>query len=434
MKEVFLKTVNMSISAGWMILAVLILRFLLKKSPKWISVLLWGIVAIRLLCPFSIESAWSLIPSAQTIPMDIEMDVSPAIDSGINALNMAVNPLLQQMFTPKTGESANPLQIWMPVFEILWILGMLVILFYGTFSLCKLYRKLATAVRYKEQIFQSEKISAPFVLGLVKPKIYLPCQLDAQDLEYVIAHEKAHICRKDHWWKPAAFLLLTIHWFNPLMWLAFVLLCRDIELACDEKVIRNLNSEKRADYTQALVRCSISRRRIISCPLAFGEVGVKTRVRAILYYKQPVWKTVCPAVLVCIFASICFLTNPTGDGYLKRLLSPSRKTVFYNDLESYRTDYLGDSVNVSFIAQHLPYPKGYKYSSIELQTEKAPYALMVYLLGNPSVLPEDFSSCADLAFDLIGNVEIISFYNAEDKTELAVFTRQESALSDGSSF
>lgn len=137
MKEVFLRTVNMSISAGWMILAVLILRFLLKKAPKWISVLLWGIVAIRLLCPFSIESAWSLIPSAQTIPMDIEMDVSPAIDSGINALNMAVNPLLQQMFTPKTGESANPLQIWIPVFEILWILGMLVILFYGTFSLWK---------------------------------------------------------------------------------------------------------------------------------------------------------------------------------------------------------------------------------------------------------------------------------------------------------
>ncbi len=432
MKEVFLKTVNVSISAGWMILAVLMLRFLLKKSPKWIRVLLWGIVAIRLLCPFSMESVWSLIPSAETIPMDIEMDSSPAIDSGINALNTAVNPLLQKTFTPKTGESANPLQIWIPVFEMIWILGMLVILFYGAFSLWRLYRNLATAVRYKEQIFQSEKISAPFVLGLVKPKIYLPCQLDAQDLEYVIAHEKAHICRKDHWWKPAAFLLLTVHWFNPLMWLAFALLCRDIELACDEKVIRNLNSEKRADYTQALVRCSLSRRKIISCPLAFGEVGVKTRVRAVLYYKQPGWQTVCPAVLICILAAICLLTNPTDDGYLKGLLSPSRKTVFHNDLENYRSDYLGDSVRVSFIAQNLPYPKEYRYSSIELQTEKQPYELMVYLQGNQSVLPEDFSSCAELAFDLIGNMGIISFYNAKDKTELAVFTKQESALSHGS--
>lgn len=432
MKEVFLKTVNVSISAGWMILAVLMLRFLLKKSPKWIRVLLWGIVAIRLLCPFSIESVWSLVPSAETIPMDIEMDGSPAIDSGINALNTTVNPLLQKTFTPKTGESANPLQIWIPVFEMIWILGMLVILFYGAFSLWRLYRNLATAVRYKEQIFQSEKISAPFVLGLVKPKIYLPCQLDAQDLEYVIAHEKAHICRKDHWWKPAAFFLLTVHWFNPLMWLAFALLCRDIELACDEKVIRNLNSEKRADYTQALVRCSLFRRKIISCPLAFGEVGVKTRVRAVLYYKQPGWQTVCPAVLICILAAICFLTNPTDDGYLKGLLSPSRKTVFHNDLESYRTDYLGDSVRVSFIAQNLPYPKEYRYSSIELQTEKQPYELMVYLQGNQSVLPEDFSPCAELAFDLIGNMGIISFYNAKDKTELAVFTKQGSALSHGS--
>lgn len=204
--------------------------------------------------------------------MDIEMDGSPAIDSGINALNTAVNPLLQKTFTPKTGESANPLQIWIPVFEMIWILGMLVILFYGAFSLWRLYRNLATAVRYKEQIFQSEKISAPFVLGLVKPKIYLPCQLDAQDLEYVIAHEKAHICRKDHWWKPAAFLLLTVHWFNPLMWLAFALLCRDIELACDEKVIRNLNSEKKLTILRSLSDAAFPAEKLFPVPWHLGRL------------------------------------------------------------------------------------------------------------------------------------------------------------------
>ena len=228
MNELFLKIINMSISASWLVLAVLILRLVLKKAPKWVNVLLWGIVAVRLICPFSIESALSLIPSAETIPMNIEMDTTPAIDSGINAINSVINPVISGSFTPHPAASANPLQIWIPLASVLWIAGMAVMPFYTAISCCRLRRKVDTAFLYKDNIFQSENVSSPFVLGIIKPRIYLPFKLDGQDLEHVVAHEQAHICRKDHWWKPLGFLLLTVHWFNPLMWLAYMLLCRDI--------------------------------------------------------------------------------------------------------------------------------------------------------------------------------------------------------------
>ena len=256
------------VSASWLILAVLILRLVLKKAPKWVNVLLWGIVAVRLVCPFSFESALSLIPSAETIPLDIGMDTTPTINSGINAINNAVNPIIGQSNTPMTGASANPLQITIGIYEYIWIFGMIALALYTAISYWRLRRKVDTAVRYEDNIFQSENVGSPFVLGIIKPKIYLPFKMDEQDMEHVVAHEQAHIRRKDHWWKPLGFLLLTIHWFNPLMWLAYVLLCRDIELACDEKVIKELGNEQRADYTQALVACSVNRRMIAACPLA----------------------------------------------------------------------------------------------------------------------------------------------------------------------
>ena len=253
LKTMFLKLTNMSISASWLILAVLVLRFALKKAPKWVNVVLWGIVAVRLICPFSIESALSLIPSTETIPMNIEMAARPAINSGIDVVNSVVNPIISASFTPNPGTSANPLQIWIPVASVFWLLGMVVMALYTAVSYFRLYRMLNTAVRYEKNIFQSENVTTPFVLGIFRPRIYLPFQFAEGDLTHVIAHEQAHILRKDHWWKPLGFLLLTIHWFNPIMWLAYVLLCRDIELACDEKVIQKLSNEQRADYTQALV-------------------------------------------------------------------------------------------------------------------------------------------------------------------------------------
>ena len=310
MSELFLDIVNMSISASWLVLAVLVLRLVLKKAPKWVNVLLWGIVAVRLICPFTIESVLSLIPSKETISPEIMMDWTPEISTGIETLDRVVNPVISTSFAPEPAASANPLQILIPVAANLWLLGVLVMLLYTAFSYFNLRRKLSTAVILRDNIFQCETVHSPFVLGVFRPKIYLPYTIDGANLHHVVAHERAHIRRKDHWWKPLGFLLLTAYWFNPLMWVAYILLCRDIELACDEKVIAELGNDQRADYTQALVACSIKRRTIAACPLAFGEVGVKERVKSIMNYRKPAFWIVLLAIVACVAVAVCFLTDP----------------------------------------------------------------------------------------------------------------------------
>lgn len=354
MNELFLKVVNISISAAWLILAVLILRIVLKKAPKWMHVLLWGIAAVRLLLPFSIESTWSLLPSAETIPMNIEMDTTPAIDSGIYVIDRVVNPMISQSNTPAVGASANPLQVTVALLSYIWAIGVAALLIYTVVSYWRLHSKVNTAVLYCDNIFQSENVSSPFVLGIMRPKIYLPFKMDDKELEHVVAHEKAHIRRKDHWWKPFGFLMLTIHWFNPLIWLAYVLLCRDIELACDEKVIRTLGNAQRADYTQALLACSVNRRTIAACPLAFGEVGVKERVKSVANYKKPAFWIVMLSVIACAVVAGCFLTNPKRDSYDIKIVVPagSQERIVYSNEDISPTknqiiitsgDHLGDT-------------------------------------------------------------------------------------------
>ena len=312
MSELFLKIVNMSISASWVVVAVLALRFCLKKAPKWVNVLLWGIVAARMVFPFSIESVLSLIPSAETISPTIMMEQSPSVQTGVPALNHVINPVISGSFTPAPGASANPLQIWIPVLAGIWLFGIVALFLYSAVSYCRLRRKVCEAVILRDNIYQSENVCSPFVLGIIRPKIYLPYHMDSREVGHVIAHEQTHIRRKDHWWKPLGFLLLTIHWFNPLMWLSYVLLCRDIELACDEKVIGKMGNAQRADYTQALVACSVDRRLIAACPLAFGEIGVKERVKSVMNYKKPAFWIVLASVIVCAVIAVCFLTNPIG--------------------------------------------------------------------------------------------------------------------------
>lgn len=323
MSELFLKIVNRSISASWLVLAVLILRPLLKKAPRWVSVLLWGLVGVRMACPISIESGWSLIPSAQTVNPDIMMAQTPGLQSGVPAIDSVLNPVIRDWFTPESVASANPLQILIPILSGIWLTGMTVLLLYTVVSSVSLKRRVSTAVRYRGNIFRSENVGSPFVFGIVSPKIYLPFALDEQMLPHVIAHEQAHIRRRDHWWKPLGFLLLTVHWFNPLMWLGYGLLCRDIELACDEKVIREFGSEERAAYTQALVNCSVNRARIAACPLAFGEVGVKERVKSVMNYKKPTFWILILSVLACAVAAICFLTNPKQDSFSISMVIPA---------------------------------------------------------------------------------------------------------------
>ena len=312
MSELFLKIVNMSISASWVVIAVLTLRFCLKKAPKWVNVLLWGIVAARMVFPFSIESVLSLIPSAETISPTIMMEQSPSVQTGVPALNHVINPVISGSFTPAPGASANPLQIWIPVLAGIWLFGIAALFLYSAVSYWRLRRKVCEAVILRDNIYQSENVCSPFVLGIIRPKIYLPYHMDSREMGHVIAHEQTHICRRDHWWKPLGFLLLTIHWFNPLMWLSYVLLCRDIELACDEKVIGKMGNAQRADYTQALVTCSVGRRVIAACPLAFGEIGVKERVKSVMNYKKPAFWIVLASVIVCAVIAVCFLTNPIG--------------------------------------------------------------------------------------------------------------------------
>lgn len=311
----------MSISASYIVLAVLLLRLLLKKAPKWIIVVLWGIVAVRLVCPFSIESVLSLIPSSEVVSPDIMMDRTPEINTGIPIVNQVVNPIIGTSFTPDPGTSANPLQLWIPTFAVIWIIGIVALLIYTVISYARVKRKIGTAVLYKDNIYQSENVLSPFVLGIIKPKIYLPFNMNEKDMAHVVAHETAHIRRKDHLWKPLGFLLLTLHWFNPLMWLGYVLLCRDIELACDEKVIKELNHDARADYSQALLTCSVNRPMIAACPLAFGEVGVKDRVKSVLNYKKPAFWIIIAAVASCVVVAVCFLTNPQQQ--VKDILIPN---------------------------------------------------------------------------------------------------------------
>lgn len=337
MSNIFLKILNMSIAASYLILAVLLLRLLLKKAPRWIHVLLWGLVALRLIFPVSIESIFSLIPSAETVSPEIMTDPTPQIHTGIPAVNYAINPVISQSLAPTPAASANPLQIWTAVAAAVWLAGMTGMLCYMVVSYFLVHRKVRTAVKYKDNIFQSENVDSPFVLGLFRPKIYLPFAIGEEDLSYVVAHEQAHIHRKDHWWKPFGFLLLTVYWFNPLMWLGYILLCRDIEFACDEKVIAGMDNGAKADYSQALVACSVHRRRIAACPLAFGEVGVKERVKSVMNYRKPAFWIILIALISCAVVALCFLTDPKTDDDPTEPTATTQETVTI--VNTYTTDW-----------------------------------------------------------------------------------------------
>lgn len=312
MSSLFLKIVNMSIAASWLILAVVLLRVVLKKAPKWVNVLLWGIVAFRLICPFSFESALSLIPSAETISPEIMMDWTPEISTGVSSIDKVVNPIITDTFAPEPIASANPLQLLIPVLAIIWAIGIIVMLVYAAVSYFRLQKKVGASLSVRDNIWICDDIQTPFILGCFKPSIYIPSGTDEAQLPYIIAHENAHLKRCDHWWKPLGYLVLAIHWFNPFVWIAYILLCRDIELACDEKVIRELNQSESIAYSEALLSCSVNRRTVMVCPLAFGEVGVKERVKNVLNYKKPAFWIVAIAVVASIVLGVCFLTNPSS--------------------------------------------------------------------------------------------------------------------------
>ena len=333
MAAVFLKLLNLSISASWLVLAVLVLRLVSKRSPKWMNVLLWGIVALRLVLPFSVESALSLIPSAETVsPAVVQFDPAPTITSGVEFIDNAVNPSLSESFAAAPLASVNPLYVWTYLAGWVWLIGLGVMLLYALVSYLRLRRRVSVSLPIRDRIYLCDAISSPFILGVVKPHIYLPSGLDEVQRQNVLAHEQAHLARRDHWWKPLGFALLAVYWFNPVLWLAYTLLCRDIELACDERVIRTMDESAVKTYSTVLLACSMPRKAVITCPLAFGEVGVKERVKNALHYKKPAFWVVAASVAVCVVVAVCFLTNPPTDTDAAGLVGFHREQVTYADV------------------------------------------------------------------------------------------------------
>ena len=353
MEMIFLNVFNRSLAAGWLILAVIVVRLMLKKAPRRLSCVLWAVVAVRLLCPFFPASSFSLIPSGETISAEaVRFAPAPAIDSGIPALNEALNPMIGERFAPAPGTSVNPLYIWTAIAGIVWLVGVAVMAGYALFSSLRMRsvvreavplgmcgesyetgeveacgesyeageagtcaephgaRPLETGAALPDNVWLCDAVRSPFILGIVRPKIYLPSGITREQMLCILAHEQAHVERLDHCLKPFGWLLLSVYWFHPLVWIAYMLFCRDLELACDEKVVGGMDLDGRKAYSHALLACSLQRKMIFSYPLAFGEIGVRERVKGILHYRKPAGWIAAVAVLACAAVAVCFLTDP----------------------------------------------------------------------------------------------------------------------------
>ncbi len=318
MGDIFLKLLNMSITAGWFILAVLCIRLLFRRIPKWVNCFLWGAVAIRLLCPFPIESPFSLLPSAEPVKSStmVEGEIQsyiPSIDSHLTIVENTINPMLTATFAYNESESAAPLQVVTNAAGIIWVCGMILLIICAIVSMIRLHKLVREGVCVRDNIYICDAVKSPFILGIVRPRVYLSSALSEKEMNYIIAHETAHLRRKDHWWKPLGYLLLCIYWFQPLCWAAYAMLCKDIELACDEKAAKDMAFHEKKEYSKILLSCTKQRSLVMVCPLAFGEVGIKERVKAILNYKKPSLWIIIAALAVCVILGICFLTNPAKE-------------------------------------------------------------------------------------------------------------------------
>lgn len=320
MDAVFLKLLNMSITAGWLILAVLVLRLLLRRMPKRFICALWAIAAVRLVCPLSFESAFSLIPSAETVsPEVVRYEKEPAIDSGVPIINDVLNPVMRDNFTRTPGASVNPLQVWVWAASVVWAVGLAAMFGYAAVSYLRIRKQVQESVPLWDKLDKMDNIrlcdtvQSPFILGIVRPQIYLPSGMDEEQMSSVLAHERVHLRRGDHIWKPFAFLLLSVYWFHPLVWAAYILFCRDMELACDERAVMDMDFDGKKAYCQALLACSMPKRVMLSHPLAFGEGRVKQRVKLVLHYRKPAFWVMAAAVILCVVVAVCFLTDPKKD-------------------------------------------------------------------------------------------------------------------------
>lgn len=312
MEGIFVKLLNMSVSASGFILIAVLLRALLKRSPKWIHCLLWGLVAVRLVCPLSFESSFSLAPRADFVEAKLGVQskdgryMNSATDAG-KALNDDLDNAQNKNLANKGN--ADRQGDWKKI-SWTWFVGVVLLLGYAAISYLRFRKKVQASIRLRDGIYMCDNIRTPFILGVIRPGIYLPSDMDEVQTDNVIAHERAHLSRLDQVWKPLGYCLLAVYWFNPLCWLAYVLFCRDMELACDEKVIRDMDVEDKKVYSRVLLSFSDPSHRIAAGPLAFGEIGVKKRIQSVLNYRKPAFWMVGLAILALVVTSLCFLTNP----------------------------------------------------------------------------------------------------------------------------
>lgn len=312
MEGIFVKLLNMSVSASGFILIAVLLRALLKRSPKWIHCLLWGLVAVRLVCPLSFESSFSLAPRADFV--EAKLGVQREDGRYMNSVTDAGKALNDDLDNAQNKNLANKGNAdrqsdWKKI-SWTWFTGVVLLLGYATISYLRFRKKVQASVRLRDGIYVCDNIRTPFILGVIRPGIYLPSDMDEVQTDNVIAHERAHLSRLDQVWKPLGYCLLAVYWFNPLCWLAYVLFCRDMELACDEKVIRDMDVEDKKVYSRVLLSFSDPSHRIAAGPLAFGEIGVKKRIQSVLNYRKPAFWMVGLAILALVVTSLCFLTNP----------------------------------------------------------------------------------------------------------------------------
>lgn len=308
LERIFLQLLNMSFTASIVIAFVLVARIILHKAPKVFSYMLWSVVLFRLICPFSFESIFSLLPTkANPISQDILYMQTPNIDTGIGITNQSVPVIIP---APVPQASANPLQIWIAIFSHIWVLGVAALLVYSLIALFRLRKQLLNATLYQNNIFISSRIDTAFVMGIFYPKVYLPSDLNVAERSYILLHEQTHIKRLDHIFKLISFLVLCVHWFNPFAWIAFFLSGRDMEMSCDEAVIRRLGDEVKKDYSASLLTLATGRRIVSGTPLAFGEGDTKGRIKNVLNYRKPrVW-AVLIALLAVVFVVFGLTTSP----------------------------------------------------------------------------------------------------------------------------
>ncbi len=323
MNALFLKLLNMSAAGSVLILAVVVLRALLSRAPRWIICVMWALVAVRLVCPLSIASplsAFRATPSIVSERGEVELfrpaggSEKPllAVDTVQIERPQSSSETLMEIPGTALAVTQRSRDAYLPPLVQAYLLGVAAMLLYALISTLLLRKKTAASLRQPGNIRVCDELPAPFILGVIRPSIYLPSALRGEEKDFVLAHERAHLRRLDHVWKPLGFLILSLHWFNPLCWLAWILLCRDIELACDEKVVRALGNSERAAYSQALLNCS-TRRSLSACPVAFGETGTKKRVKAVLNYKRPAFWIVLAAVLACVVLVVCFAAKPVPE-------------------------------------------------------------------------------------------------------------------------